>query len=155
MKPAKKGLFADVNLRDARELVSELRAGDGIDPREEAKRRRRERREEQQPGLGHGAHKQEQFLSQVQQAIESALQTATSPLLNRLIVREVVQQGGSLAVVVTPLESAEPLDLVEAAQAVEHASPMLRREVAAAITRKDAPNLSFAVLPAGAQKLDE
>ncbi len=154
MKSTKKGLFADVSLRGTRGLVGELRSGDGVDPREEAKRRRRERREDH-PGQGHGVHKQEQFLSQVQEAIESALQTATSPVLNRLTVHEVVQQGGSLAVVVTPSEAAQSLDLIEATQAIEHAAPMLRREVATAITRKDTPNLSFIVLPAGAQKIGE
>lgn len=152
MKSTKKGLFADVSLREVKELVGALRSGDGIDPREEAKRRRRERREEH-PGHGHGVHKQEQFLSQVREAIESALQTAVSPVLNRLTVHDVAQQGGSLAVVVTPSEEAEVLDVVAATRAIEHAAPMLRREVAAAITRKDTPTLSFVVLPAGAQRM--
>jgi ribosome-binding factor A len=151
---SKKGLFADVNLREVRELVGEVRAGDGVDPREEAKRRRRARMEEQ-PGQGHGIHKQEQFLSQVHDAIETALQAAAESVLNALTVREVAQQGGSLVAVITPLEPEASVDLLEAAKAVEHAAPMLRREVAAAITRKDAPNLSFVVLPAVAQKVDE
>ena len=154
MKSTKKGLFADVSLREAQELVGSLRAGDGIDPREEAKRRRRERREDQS-GQGHGAHKQEQFLSQVQEAIETALQTASTPILNQLTVHEVAQQGGSLAVVVTPLVAGESVDLLEATKAIENAAPMLRREVAAAITRKDTPNLNFLVLPPGAQKVGE
>jgi ribosome-binding factor A len=151
MKPTKKGLFADVS-RDAKGLVGEVRAGDGIDPREEAKQLRRERREDRL-GQAHGVHKQEQFLSQVQEAIETALQSAATPVLNLLIVREVVQHGGSLAVVLSP--TAESVDMQQAIQAIEHAEPMLRREVAAAITRKDTPNLTFVVLPAGAQKVDE
>ena len=150
---SKDGLFADVR-REARELVGELRSGDGIDPREEAKRLRRERRKDR-PGHSHGVHKQEQFLSQVRGAIESALQTAAAPILNRLLVDDVVQQGGSLIVVVTPAETGDPMDLLEAARVVEHAAPMLRAEVAASITRKDTPNLSFVVLPAGARKLEE
>jgi ribosome-binding factor A len=91
----------------------------------------------------------------VQAAIETALQAAATPVLNLLTVREVVQQGGSLAVVLTPSPTAESVDLQEAIQAVEHAGPMLRREVAADITRKDVPNLTFVVLPAGAQKVEE
>jgi ribosome-binding factor A len=150
MKPTKKGLFADV--QQVKELVGELRAGDGIDPREEAKRLRRERREER-PGQGHGVHKQEQFISQVQGAIETALQSAATPILNQLMVREVVPQGGSFAVVVSP--TTDSVDLPQAIHAIEHAEPMLRREVAAAITRKDTPNLTFVVLPAGAQKVAE
>jgi ribosome-binding factor A len=150
----KKCLFADVSLREVRKLVDAPRPDDGLDPREEAKRRRRERKES---GLGqsHGVHKQEQFLSQVQFAIESALQTAASPILNSLIVQDVAQQGGSLVVVVAPHETAEPVHVAEAMQAIEQATPMLRREVAAAITRKETPNLSFVVLPAGAQRLEE
>jgi ribosome-binding factor A len=154
MKPVKKGLFADVNLREVRELVSELRSGDGIDPREEAKRQRRERRKDR-PGQGHGVHKQEQLVSQVQDAIQTALQAAASPILNLLTVQEVAQHGGSLVVAVTLPESSESVDLPEATTALEYAAPMLRREVAGAITRKNAPNLSFVVLPAGAQKVDE
>lgn len=42
MKSKQKGLFADLNPRKIEELVGELRAGDGIDPREEAKQLRRE-----------------------------------------------------------------------------------------------------------------
>jgi ribosome-binding factor A len=154
MKPVKKGLFADVNQREAKALVGELRSGDGVDPREEAKRRPRERQEDR-PGQGHGVQKQEQFLSQVQAALETALQTAATPILNRLTVQEVVPQSGSLAVIITPLDAREAVELLEVTQAVEHAAPMLRREAAAAITRKDTPNLHFMVLPAGTPKVDE
>jgi ribosome-binding factor A len=150
----KKSIFNDVNLRAVRELVGELRPDDGIDPRELARQRRKERREAH-PGQGHGVHKQEQLLAQVQMAIEGALQTAATPVLAALTVREVLAQGSSLAVVLTPGELAGTVDLSEAAQAVEHAVPMLRREVAAAITRKDVPNLTFVVLPAGARREDE
>ena len=146
--------FRDENPERRQELVAEVRPDDGIDPREEAKRRRRERK---QSGLGqgHGVHKQEQFLSQVQAAIEGALQSATTPILNSLFVQDVVQQGGSLVVVVMPMEIGEPIDVLEATAAVERAAPMLRREVAAAITRKVTPNLNFVVLPAGAEKVEE
>ena len=153
MKSKKKGLFASLNPRGIEELAGELRSGDGIDPREEAKHRRRERREER-AGQGHGNHKQEQFYSQVQTTIESALQTAASPVLNRLAVREVVPQGGSLLVVLTPIDANESLDMAEATRTVEASASMLRRELSAEISRKDTPNLSFVVLPAGARKVD-
>ncbi len=150
----KKSIFADVSLREARELVGKLRPDDGLDPREEAKRRRRARQDDR-PGEGHGFHKQEQFLAQVQMAVETALQTAAVPILNSLAVQDVVKQGGSLVVVVTPQETGEPVDVLEASKALEQAASMLRREVAAASTRKDTPHLSFVVLPAGAEKVDE
>jgi hypothetical protein len=38
---------------------------------------------------------------------------------------------------------------------VTHASSMIRREVASAITRKETPELRFTVLPAGAAKVGE
>jgi ribosome-binding factor A len=154
MKPKKQGLFAALSPREIKGLADDVRPGDGIHPREEAKQRRRERRKER-AGRGHGVHKQEQFYSQVRMAIESALQTAASPILNRLVVQEIVPQGGSLVVVLTPLESADALDVTEATPAVEAAATMLRRELAAEISRKDTPNLAFVVLPAGAQKVDE
>lgn len=154
VKPANKGLFDEVGLRGARELVGSLRPDDGVDPRELAKQRRKERKQEQ-PGGGHGAHKQEQFLTQVQQAIEGALQSAATPVLNSLMVREVTPQGGSLVVVLQPQVPFEASDFTEATEALARASSMLRREVAAAITRKDVPNLSFMVLPPGAEKLPE
>ena len=107
------------------------------------------------PGEGHGGHKQEQFLAQVQAALEAALQTAAEPILNLLSVQEVVQQGGSLAVVVTPQGTDLPVDLRAATHTLEQDASMLRREVAAATTRKETPHLRFVVLPAGAKKLDE
>lgn len=152
MKFKKKGLFDDVNYREVLQVAGEVRPDDGLDPREEGKRRRRERREER-PGHGHAVHKQEQFHSQVQMAIEAALQTAVEPVLNALTVQEVVPQRGSLVVILTPQETDEPVDAIEAAKAVEQAASMLRREVAESITRKETPHLSFVVLPAGAQKV--
>lgn len=155
MKGKRSGLFSEVG-RDVHDVASSARVDDGVDPRVEALRRRRERRV-LRPGQGHGIHKQEQFHSQVQQAIESALQTSSSPVLNALLVEEVVQQGGSLVVVVKLPESAggEAAALAEASRELEQASPRLRREVAEAITRKETPSLSFVVLPPGAQKLEE
>lgn len=87
--------------------------------------------------------------------MDAALQAAANPLLNSLAVREVVKQGGALLVVVVPRDPAEPLDLPAAAKALDHAASMLRCEVASAITRKETPNLSFVVLPAGAEKVGD
>ncbi|MCP5521643.1 MAG: hypothetical protein H7A46_08855 [Verrucomicrobiales bacterium] len=149
----KKSIFSEVSSLEARKLVDELRPDDGVDPREEAKRRRKERREAGS-GQAHGVHKHEQFLAQARLAIDTALRTAATPVLNRLTVREVVQEGGSLVVVVTPMEGDAQVDLVEATRAVQHAIPMLRRELAAEITRKETPNLKVVVLPREARKTD-
>jgi ribosome-binding factor A len=142
------------NLWEIQELVGDVRPEDGLDPRYEAKRRRHNC-DEARPGFTHGVHKQEQFGGQIQSTIDSALLCATNPILNRLTVREVVKQKAVFMVVVEPRDSAVPVDMVEAAQALEKAGPMLRREVAAAITRKEVPQLNFVVLPAGTEKIGE
>src|SRR5437867_582976 len=90
-----------VDLKKLRPLVAEVRAGDGIDPRDEARRRSRSS-DDSRLGQAHGTHRQEQFLSQVQMAIDSALQTAVTPILNSLSVQDVARYGGSVLVVLGP-----------------------------------------------------
>eukprot|EP00825_Cyclidium_porcatum_P042262 TRINITY_DN5754_c0_g1_i3.p2 TRINITY_DN5754_c0_g1~~TRINITY_DN5754_c0_g1_i3.p2 ORF type:complete len:171 (+),score=13.55 TRINITY_DN5754_c0_g1_i3:134-646(+) len=143
-----------VDPREFQELVAEVRPDDGLDPRDEALRLRRAQRDSR-PGFAHGVHKQEQFLEQVRMAVESALQTAGEPVLGELSVMEVVKQGGSLLVVATSNNPAEPVDAAEATEALSQASSMISREVAASITRKEVPKLAFIVLPPGAQKVEE
>lgn len=145
---------ARVDFREIEQLVEEIRPDDGVDPREEAKRKRRELGASR-PGYAHGVHKEDQFLSQVQTAIDSALQYAREPILNALSVREVVKQKGSLAVVLAPQHSEPAFDLLAARAAVEKAASMLTREVASFITRKEAPKLAFVVLPAEAARVEE
>jgi len=144
-----------VDLKNLRTLVAEVRPEDGVDPRDEARRRSRGRGDDSPLGQAHGAHRQEQFLSQVQTAIDSALQTAVTPILNLLAVQDVARYGGSIVVVLAPRLPNPAVDVQAASEALEHASSMLTREVAAAITRKDVPHLSFVVLPAGATKVEE
>jgi hypothetical protein len=132
--------------------VAVIREGDGVDPRAEAKQKLRAARTGR-AGHERGAHRQERFAAQVQQAIDSALQLAAKPLLNSLIAQEVVPRGGSLLVVIGPRDASVPLDVAVATRAIEQASSMLTREVARTITRKDMPNLSYIVLPAGAERI--
>jgi ribosome-binding factor A len=152
--PVGQGTKPSGELAAMREVVAEPREGDGVDPRLEAKRRRRDPGE---PRLGftHGVHQQERLASQIQVALDLALQAAATPLLNELTVREVVKDGGSLAVVLAPRNPTASVDVAAATEAVNRASSMLRREVAAAITRKEVPNLSFVVLPGGAEKVED
>ncbi len=143
-----------VDIKQLSQLVANVRAEDGVDPRDEA--RQRSRRGDDLPlGQAHGTHRQEQFLSQIQTAIDSALQTAATPILNSLAVQDVARYGGSVLVVLGPLTPETTVHIQDAAAAVEHASSMFTHEVAAAITRKDVPHLSFVVLPAGARKQEE
>jgi hypothetical protein len=139
---------------DVREVEGVSREGDGVDPREEAKRAQRASRRRRQ-GESQRTHRHERYLAQVHQEIDFALQLATSPVLNALMVREVVDEGGSLLVVLGPQDPTAVLDLSEAKLELQHASSMLSREVAREITRKQAPKLSYVVLPAGAKKADD
>lgn len=150
-----KSLFADVqNLKELRSLVKEVRQDDGVDPRLEARGRKRSANNARL-GRSHGEHRHEQFLAQIQTVIDGALCAAADPILNSLAVREVIQDRGSYLVVVEPRFPDEPLDIQAATQALERASSMLTREVAAEITRKEVPHLKYIVLPAGASKVDE
>jgi len=140
------------NLQEIQELVGEIRPEDGLDPRYEAKRQRRIG-DQSRLGIAHDIHKQEQFNGQIHSAIDDALLCATNPVLNGLMVREVVKQKSVYMVVVEPRDPAQTFDLGAATTALEQAVPMLRREVAASITRKETPQLRFTVLPAGTEKI--
>jgi ribosome-binding factor A len=128
------------------------REGDGIDPRDDARCRVSD---DYGHGRASGVHQQARFIAQVQVAIDCALQTAAAPILNALSVHEVVKERGALHVVLVPRDADVKLDTVAAAKAVAHASSMIRREVASAITRKETPEFRFTVLPAGAAKVGE
>jgi hypothetical protein len=142
------------NTDEMKRLAGTVREGDGVDPREEAKRPQRERRQGG-AGITRGAHQQKRFASQVQDVIESALLAAATPILNALSVRELAIDKGAILVVVVPRDPLVLVDLAKATKALKNATSMLRREVASAITRKETPNLKFVVLPDGAAKLEE
>jgi len=143
----------DAHVEAIREVAAEPREGDGIDPRLEAKQRRAPK--ELRLGFTHGVHQQERLASQIERTLDLALQAAANPVLNALTVTEVAKAGGSLAVVLVPRNPEDRLDVSAATEAVNHAATMLRREVAAAITRKEVPNLTFVVLPGGAERMGD
>jgi hypothetical protein len=149
-RSARSKLAHDLKLE---EVVAEVREGDGVDPRNEAKQKLHGLRIGRQ-GQERGAHRRDRFAVQVKEAIDSALRLAAEPLLNALTVREVVPQGGTLLVVTEPRNPALPLDISAAMKALKRAATMLTREVAREITRKETPILSFIVLPTGAERLD-
>ena len=142
-----KGRASRESLKEIQELVGELRPDDGVDPRLAA-RQRRKQSDPARPGHTHGEHKQAQLFSQVKEAIDGALLGARNPVLNALSVVDVTPTGGSLAVVVQPRDPGERVDPIAAAAALEAARSMLRREIAASISRKETPSLQFVVLPA-------
>src|SRR5437764_961341 len=132
-------------------VASEVREGDGVDPRDEAKRKLHQARNVLLEG---GSHQQERLAGQIATAVDFALHSATMPILNALTVHRVIPQRSALVVVIVPRDPTVAVDLAEAVAEVKKATAMLRCEVAAAITRKDTPNLRFLVLPAGSEAID-
>jgi ribosome-binding factor A len=132
-------------------LVHQVREGDGLNPRDEAKLKLRRSRNLLP---GEEFHQQERLACQIRTAVDFALQAASSPILNALTVHNVVRQKGTIVVVLLPRDASQPVDIVQSAAALKRAEGMLRREVAAAITRKEAPNLRFIVLPGGTEQTE-
>ncbi len=95
------------------------------------------------------SHKQGQLCSQVAQAISLTLGDSTDPRLHDLAVQSVMPapDGSRLLVIVVPSEGAELDSLDDILGALEGARTWLRRQVAAEIHRKRAPDLIFQVLP--------
>lgn len=129
------------------DVVSEVRPDDGVDPRLAA-RRKKGRSNPERLGRSHGEHKQAQLFSQVRDAVDAALLEARDPALNSITVLDVTPSGGSLVIVVQPRDPAARIDVTVATEALEAARSMLRREVAASISRKETPSLRFVVMPA-------
>lgn len=108
-------------------------------------------------------HKDQQLCRQVAQTLSLALAGCGDALLRDLYVAGVVPapDAGRLLVSVypitapTPRESGQPSDVMSVERMskilgrLEAAAPMLRREVASAITRKRAPELLFRVVASG------
>ena len=93
-------------------------------------------------GERQAARKARQFCRQVQRALNVALEDRTAEDINGLFVDDVTPApdcGRLLVHVFIPHGRA----LVDALDALRRATPRLRSEVAMAITRKRAPELSF------------
>jgi ribosome-binding factor A len=95
------------------------------------------------------SHKQQQLCSQVAQAISLSLGDSTDHRLHDLVVQSVVPapDGSRLLVIVAPSEAVGLDSLDEILGTLEGAHAWLRRQVAAEIRRKRAPDLVFQVLP--------
>jgi ribosome-binding factor A len=91
-----------------------------------------------------------QLCAQVMRTLNSVLVGEADPVLRDLLVVEVVPAPDTkrllVSVVLTP--SAAEREPVEVLSSLHHAQGHLRTEVAAEITRKKAPELSFRVLTA-------
>ena len=101
-------------------------------------------------GGGGRDHKTAQLCRQVFQALCMALGDCGDDVLRGLLVHDVdpAPNAGRLLVRVGFSAVSEPIGVAEVMSRLEQAAGFLRREVAAAITRKRAPELMF-VLVAG------
>ncbi len=95
------------------------------------------------------SHKQQQLCSQVAQTISLSLGDSRDQRLHDLVVQSVVPapDGSRLLVIVVPSKGVELHSLDDLLGALEGAHTWLRRQVAAEIHRKRAPDLIFQVLP--------
>lgn len=131
-------------IRDAHTMVAELRAGDGIDPREERRNRSAER-EREKPDYA-----VLRLASEVATSVRASLSGATTPILSAFEVSTVTPGKGNHFVVhlycVDPSLNYDPA-VVTAALNLEKG--VMRAELAQGINRKRVPDLRFDVAPPG------
>ena len=142
--------------RAMRTACGEVGPDDGVDPREVARARMNQHRHLKPMSSGPDGRekgpdrKARQLGRQVAETLDAVLagDTRDEALCGLRVVSVVPAPDASrLVVTVAPLPSADRLDLPEILARLEHASGWLRTEVAAAITRKRAPVLSFQIAP--------
>ncbi len=126
-RPSRKSILA---------AADSIGPGDGDDPRFDRP---------DDPARGDGGRKTLQLCGQVARALAGVLPTLGDPLLSDLAVSSVVPARGKgrLLVTLTPAPSAEAHPEDARAGRLAAAAAMLRTEVAAAITRRKAPELVF------------
>jgi ribosome-binding factor A len=115
--------------------TNEVGAGDGHDPR-------LDRPEDQPPA---GKRKSLQLCGQVARTLAGVFAESGDEVLRDLMVESVAPAPSSarLLVVVTPTPGAPPLESARVLEHLEQARGRLRSEVAAAVRRRRAPDLTF------------
>jgi ribosome-binding factor A len=103
------------------------------------------------PRGGRRDHKTAQLCRQVFQALSMALGDCADDVLRGLLVHDVdpAPNAARLLVRVGFSAGAEPVGVADVMARLGQASGFLRREVAAAITRKRAPELMFVLVASG------
>jgi ribosome-binding factor A len=127
--------------------VTELSEGDGIDPKEEKRQRIRS------AAAGKRDYSALRLASQIRDVLDLVLLQCGDPLLASLAVGAVEPSltGGSFVVQVYSTDPAAEYDPREIKKTLDMLKPEFRSEVAKEVTRKNAPNLKFDVLPPGVQ----
>ena len=145
MNPGKK----QPTRRALRALCDEIGPDDGIDPRTVARTRlrvHRKLRPAEAQGKSASGRKARQLSRQVAETLDAVLAGDTrDALLRGLRVVSVVPAPDAtrLLVTVEPLMPIDPVDKAELRVRLERATGWLRTEVAAAVTRRRAPLLTF------------
>ena len=130
-----------------REVCDEIGPDDGVDPRQLARERMKQHRSVRPgpPGPKAPGRKALQLGHQVAQALDAVLAgDSRDEALRGLRVVSVAPAAGASCFLVTVAPD-PPFDPREVLARLEHASGWLRTEVAAAVTRKRAPVLSFQI----------
>ena len=121
--------------------------GDGVDPREDKKRRTRSL------AAGKRDYSALRLARQIRDVLDLVLLQCGSPLLASFAVGAVEPSptGGPFVVQVYSTDPAADYDPREIKRALDTLKPKFRSEVAQDVTRKNAPDLKFDVLPPGVQ----
>lgn len=94
-----------------------------------------------------------QLCTQVQRILTMVLGEMGDDVLRELWVQSVIPapNAGCLLVLVSPMSTPKPHDLVKIQARLQAVNGRLRQEVASAIHRRRAPLLNFQIVPAGGQ----
>jgi ribosome-binding factor A len=137
--------------RQMRTVCDEIGPDDGVDPRELARARLRQHRDlgasAGRPSSG-PSRKARQLGRQVAQTLDGVFagDVGDDLLRNLRVVSVVPADAGRLIVTVEPMQPLERLDPAELVARLERASGWLRTEVAASVTRRRTPLLSFRLI---------
>jgi ribosome-binding factor A len=133
--------FRSVSRRDLRSGCAEVGPGDGIDPRLEGRG----------PSGPVPNRKALQLSGQVARTLSGMLAESEEDVLRDLLVVSVVPAPTSVRLLVTvaPSPAAEAVEAAAVLARLERLRGRLRTEVAAAVHRRKAPDLTFCVVNAG------
>jgi ribosome-binding factor A len=132
---------------DIESVTNELSEGDGIDPREEKKARARLR------SAGKPNYAVLRLAGQIRDALNQIIPQVASIQLYSFMVGTVEPSasGGIFVVQIYSADKTADYDPAEIKAEFELIKPRLRAEVAKEVTRKNAPDFKFDILPPGVQ----
>jgi hypothetical protein len=130
-------------MHETESVADGLTEGDGVDPREEKKARLA------RTAAGKRDYAVLRLASQIRDILDLALPASGHPLLASMVVGAVEPSstGATYVVQVYSADHAADYDPREVKAALDQMKPRLRAEVAKEVTRKNAPDFKFDVLP--------